>query len=65
MNRYLDDDSAKGALVARFNKTGHHVVVPADVFLDGAADLRHLLYAVEHGLVFLTKNHDDFEDLIY
>ena len=63
MNLYLDDDSAKGALVARLRKTGHQVVVPADVLLAGAADPRHLLYAVRHGLVLLTKNHDDFEDL--
>jgi predicted nuclease of predicted toxin-antitoxin system len=63
MNLYLDDDSAKGALVARLRKTGHPVVVPADVTLGSAADPRHLLHAVRHGLVLLTKNHDDFEDL--
>jgi len=63
MNLYLDDDSAKGALVARLRKTGHQVVVPADAFLSGAADPRHFLYAVRHGLVLLTKNHDDFAEL--
>jgi hypothetical protein len=26
MNLYLDDDSAKSALVARLKKEGHHVV---------------------------------------
>jgi predicted nuclease of predicted toxin-antitoxin system len=63
MNLYLDDDSAKGALVARLRKSGRQVVVPADALLDGAADPRHLLYAVRQGLVLLTRNHDDFEDL--
>ena len=63
MNLYLDDDSAKGALVARLKKEGHGVTVPADVSLRGTADPRHLLYAVEHDLILLTKNHDDFEDL--
>jgi len=63
MNLYLDDDSVKGALVARLRKAGHHVVVPADAYLAGAADTRHFLHAVRHGLVLLTKNHDDFEDL--
>jgi predicted nuclease of predicted toxin-antitoxin system len=63
MNLYIDDDSAKGALVARLKKEGHQVVVPADVALSGAADPRHLLHAVENDLVLLTRNHDDFQDL--
>lgn len=63
MNLYLDDDSAKGALVARLKKVGHLVVVPADASLSGAADPRHLLHAVQQGLIFLTKNHGDFKDL--
>jgi hypothetical protein len=63
MNLYVDDDSAKAALVARLRRAGHQVVIPADVSLIGAADPRHLLHAVRHGLVVLTRNHDDFEDL--
>jgi hypothetical protein len=63
MNLYLDDDSAKGALVARLRKTGHQIVVSADALLVGAADPLHLLYPVRHRLVLLTKNHDDFQDL--
>lgn len=63
MNLYLDDDSAKGALVARLKKAGHQIVLPADARLVGAADARHLLYAVLHSSVLLTRNHDDFEDL--
>lgn len=63
MNLYLDDDSAKSALVARLKKEGHQVVVPADASLGGAADARHFLHAVENDLILLTRNHDDFEDL--
>jgi predicted nuclease of predicted toxin-antitoxin system len=63
MNVYLDDDTAKGALIARLMNAGHQVVVPADASLDGAADARHLTYAVSNGLVLLTRNHGDFEDL--
>jgi len=63
MNLYLDDDTAKAALAARLQKAGHLVVVPGDASLGGAADARHLLYAVRHGLVLLTRNHDDYEDL--
>jgi hypothetical protein len=63
MNLYLDDDTAKAALVARLKKSGHRVTVPGDASLIGAADPRHLLHAVRHGLILLTKNHDDFEDL--
>jgi predicted nuclease of predicted toxin-antitoxin system len=63
MNLYLDDDSAKAALVARLRKAGHLAVVPADAGLAGASDQRHLLHAVENALVLLTRNHDDFQDL--
>ena len=63
MNLYLDDDSAKGALVARLRKAGHQAMVPADASLSGAADPSHFLHAVQQGLVLLTKNHDDFKVL--
>lgn len=63
MNLYLDDDSAKAGLIARLQKAGRQVVVPADVSLVGAADPRHLLYAVRNALILLTRNYDDFDDL--
>jgi predicted nuclease of predicted toxin-antitoxin system len=65
MNLYLDDDSAKAALATRLRNAGHQVVQPASVGMSGASDSRHLLYAVQHDFVLLTKNHDDFEDLHY
>jgi len=63
MNLYLDDDSAKGALVLRLRKAGHQVVTPADATLSGAADPSHFLHAVQNGLILLTRNHDDFKVL--
>jgi hypothetical protein len=63
MNLYLDDDMAKKALVPRLRKEGHQVVVPADVALSGVWDPRHLLHAVQHRLVLVSKNHDDFKEL--
>jgi hypothetical protein len=39
------------------------VVEPADAALSGAWDPRHLLHAVQHDLLLLTKNHDDYRDL--
>lgn len=63
MNLYLDDDCAKGTLVARLRKAGHQVEVPADASLTSAADPSHFLYAVENKFVLVTKNHDDFRVL--
>src|SRR5262245_52358138 len=63
MNLYLDDDSAKAGLVVRLRKAGHKVVGPADVSLSSAPDPRHLLHAVQNGLVLVTRNYQDFEDL--
>ncbi len=62
MNVYLDDDSAARPLVAILRKEGHEVVIPAGfgVGMSGAADPRHLRYAIRHGLVLLTRNHADF-----
>jgi predicted nuclease of predicted toxin-antitoxin system len=63
MNLYLDDDVAKGSLVTRLRRAGHHVVVPNGAGLPGAWDPLHLLYAVRQRLVLVSKNHDDFRDL--
>jgi hypothetical protein len=63
MKLYVDDDMAKASLVARMRRAGHQVVLPNDVGLSGAWDPLHLLHAVRHELVLLSKNHDDFRDL--
>jgi len=39
------------------------MTAPADVAMAGAVDSRHLLHAVLASAVFMTRNHDDFEDL--
>src|SRR4051812_35456910 len=63
MNLYLDDDSAKASLVGLLRRLGHQIAIPADAGLTGGSDPRHLMHTVQHNLVLLTKNHDDFEDL--
>lgn len=63
MKLYLDDDSAKAALVVRLKGVGHQVAVPTDVGLSGAADTRQMLHAVLQDHLILTRNYDDFEDL--
>jgi hypothetical protein len=63
MNLYIDDDSVKGILIARLKKRGHQVTLPAHASLSGAADPRHLLYAVQCNLILLTRNYEDFRDL--
>lgn len=63
MNLYLDDDMVKASRVARLRRASHHVVLPSDAELAGAWDPRHLLHSVQHRLVLISKNHDDFRDL--
>jgi hypothetical protein len=63
MKLYFDDDSAKKYLIARLRKAGHTVIQPADVSLSGASDPRHLLHAIQHDLLLMTRNHDDYRDL--
>ncbi len=63
MNLYLDDDSAKAALVSLLRRMGHQVPIPTDAGLVGVSDPRHLRHAVRHNLVLLTSNYDDFENL--
>ena len=38
-------------------------MLPNDVGLSGVWDPVHLLHAVHHQLVLVSKNHDDFRDL--
>ena len=49
--------------MALLRKQGHHVVTPAEVGMAGAADARHLAYAVTRQLILLTRNRIDFFDL--
>jgi hypothetical protein len=63
MNLYLDDDTVGQQLIALLIRAGHAVTLPGNVGLAGRSDPRHLKWALEHGLVVLTRNHDDFLDL--
>jgi len=63
MNLYLDDDTAERRLGTLLVQAGHGVVRPADVHRAGASDAQHLIQAMRHGLVLVTRNHDDFLDL--
>ena len=63
MRLYLDDDTADRRLMALLTYAGHVVVVPAGVHLSGAPDTRHFIYAMQHSLILVTRNHDDFLDL--
>ena len=63
MNLYLDDDTAERRLVTLLTQAGHRVVRPADVQLMGTSDAQHLIHAIRHALVLVTRNHDDFLDL--
>ena len=63
MNLYFDDNLLDKALVAMLQKAGHHVVLPKDVNLTSASDARHLEHAIGAGLVLMTKDSEDFEDL--
>ncbi|MBI1831480.1 MAG: DUF5615 family PIN-like protein [Planctomycetes bacterium] len=63
MNLYVDDNTCKSLLVSLLRKAGHQVTVPSDVGTSGVSDARHLVYALTHALLVLTKDHNDFEDL--
>lgn len=63
MNLYLDDDSVKKSFVSMLSKTGHQTVIPAEVNLVGRPDPVHLLHAISHELVLLTRNYRDYVEL--
>jgi len=63
MRLYLDDDSIDALLIRLLVRAGHDVAQPANFGLSGANDPRHLQRAIRERRVFLSHNHDDFEDL--
>ncbi len=63
MNLYLDDDTAKKALVRRLVKAGHRTATPGDVGSAGASDATHLTLAIRRRLVLLSRNYKDFLEL--
>jgi predicted nuclease of predicted toxin-antitoxin system len=63
MNLYLDDNIDDHTLAALLRKAKHTVVRPADAALAGRSDALHLEYAIRSGLVALTSDAEDFNDL--
>lgn len=60
---YLDDCAYAKSLVVLLQAAGHQVVVPAEAGTTGQIDEVHFEYAVSQGLILLTKNPRDFEQL--
>ena len=60
---YLDDCLNSRLLARLLLRAGHPVIRPVDVGNDGVADPIHLTYAVQHGLILVTKDSDDFRAL--
>ena len=63
MRLHPDDDSVDGVLIQLLLRAGHDVAQPTDFGLSGASDPRHLQRAIRESRVFLSRNHEDFEDL--
>ena len=63
LNLYLDDCADSRLLATLLTHAGHTVVRPVDAGTFGEDDPVHLAYAVQHGLILVTKDPDDFHDL--
>jgi predicted nuclease of predicted toxin-antitoxin system len=61
MRLYIDDDLAQPLLAQLLRNAGHDVVLPITLGLAGREDPVHLRHAVRDARVFLSGNHDDFE----
>ena len=57
---YLDDCADSTLLDLLLRQAGHTVVRPNDAGISGQHDHIHFAYALQHGLVLLTKNPRDF-----
>ncbi len=60
---YLDDCADSNLLADLLHQAGHTVMRPRNSGLTGRDDDVHLAYAVQHGLVLITKNPQDFRVL--
>ena len=57
---YLDDCANELLLTRLLIQVGHTVIRPVDVGNDGVDDPVHLTYAIQYGLILVTKDPDDF-----
>lgn len=60
---YLDDSVDSDEYRLRLAAAGCEVISPRDIGMIGEDDPLHLDYAFHHGLVLLTHDADDFEEL--
>lgn len=60
---YLDDCAYDKELVRLLRQGGYEVVTPFDAGIAGQSDTIHFAYATSKGLILLTKNPRDFEEL--
>lgn len=60
---YLDDCAYDKFLVTHLVAAGHEVTIPPELNTSGMDDLIHLREAAARGLIVLTKDADDFEEL--
>ncbi len=63
LNLYLDDCANSNLLAEFLTRAGHTVVRPEDVGLTGEDDDVHLGHVIQHGLILVTKDPDDFHEL--
>jgi predicted nuclease of predicted toxin-antitoxin system len=63
MNFYLDEDSAKAALIRVLENNGHDVLSASGARMLGTEDPEQFAYAIRHNRVLVTRNHDHFEAL--
>jgi predicted nuclease of predicted toxin-antitoxin system len=61
LNLYLDDCANSNLLARLLREAGHSVVRPDEAGISGADDEVHLDYAIQHGLILITKDPDDFQ----
>ncbi len=60
LNLYLDDCADSTSLDRLLRQAGHTVVRPKDAGILGRPDDIHFAYALQHSLVILTKDPNDF-----
>jgi hypothetical protein len=63
MHVYVDDDLAQPLLAQLLRQGGHDALLPITLGLAGREDPVHLRHAIRQTRVFLSGNHDDFEQL--
>jgi predicted nuclease of predicted toxin-antitoxin system len=63
MRLYVDDHLTDRRVVAQLQRTGHTVVLPAEVGHTGASDAQYFAQAIRHAAALLTRNYKDFIEL--